>query len=127
MLNPQYFNQIKKGDTVTTCFGSYRVQEDRGHLHSKKKLMKKNKKYKDYYTKQERARYNRMYKKNKPPSKLILFPPIPIVTYHPIIDLPDLSGETICCASWGCGKELSITEKLFGRYCINCQHINKQH
>ncbi len=33
MLNPQYFNQIKKGDTVTTCFGSYRVQEDRGHLH----------------------------------------------------------------------------------------------
>ena len=92
-----------------------------------KKNMKKNKKYKDYYTKQERARYNRMYKKNKPPSKLILFPPIPIVTYHPIIDLPDLSGETICCASWGCGKELSITEKLFGRYCINCQPINKQH
>ena len=33
MLNPQYYNQIKKGDTVTTCFGSYRVQEDRGHLY----------------------------------------------------------------------------------------------
>jgi hypothetical protein len=33
--------QIKKGDTVTTCFGSYRVQEDRGHLHSKKTYEKK--------------------------------------------------------------------------------------
>jgi hypothetical protein len=33
MLNPQYFNQIKKGSTVTMCNGSYRVQEDRGHLH----------------------------------------------------------------------------------------------
>lgn len=33
MLNPQYYHQIKKGDTVTVYNGSYRVQEDRGHLH----------------------------------------------------------------------------------------------
>lgn len=33
MINPQYFNQIKKGSTVTLWNGDYRVQDDRGHLH----------------------------------------------------------------------------------------------
>lgn len=44
MLNPQYFNQIKKGDTVTTCYGSYRVQEDRGNLHIVMKVNRQRKK-----------------------------------------------------------------------------------
>jgi len=33
MIEPQYYHQIKKGSTVTLWNGSYRVQEDRGHLY----------------------------------------------------------------------------------------------
>ena len=34
MLNPQYFNQIKKGSTVMYGKQDYRVQDDgRGYLH----------------------------------------------------------------------------------------------
>jgi hypothetical protein len=33
MIEYQYFNQIKKGDTVKLWCGDYRVQNDRGNLH----------------------------------------------------------------------------------------------
>ena len=36
-------------------------------------------------------------------------------------DYEPVERETICCSMFGCGRNLSVREQLFGNICISCQ------
>ena len=72
-------------------------------------------------------RYNKDYKKHS--SSYIEPERLTYTVLNPI--KPELErnffkgdSEKLCCSRFGCGKELTITERLFGNVCINCQKIN---
>lgn len=42
-----------------------------------------------------------------------------------VIEKYDMPGEPTICKTFGCGKHLSLHEKLCGDKCVNCQKLEQ--